>query len=284
MKRVIELVVISDVHLGTYGCHAKELALYLKEIQPEILILNGDIIDIWQFNKRYFPIEHLQVINRILKMASNGTKVYYITGNHDEKLRQFAPLKVANIELCNQLELILRGQKYWFFHGDVFDASVNYSKWFAKLGGWSYDFLIRLNKSINVMRAYLGYEKTSFSQKVKYGVKEAVKFIQNFEEIALETALKKEVDYVVCGHIHRPIIKNEEHKGKNITYLNSGDWVEHLTSLEFDEGVWSIYKFDEEAHVKPNVKLIVKEPKSKAKVNDEDELVLEKQFLAAFNF
>ncbi|MFZ4543687.1 MAG: UDP-2,3-diacylglucosamine diphosphatase [Saprospiraceae bacterium] len=245
MKREVDVLVLSDLHLGTYGCHASELLSYLSQVEPKMVVLNGDIIDIWHFNKRYFPTEHLQVINYFLKMAGNGTKVFYITGNHDEKLREFGKLKIANLLLCNQLQLVLNDKKCWFFHGDVFDASVNYSKWIAKLGGFSYNLLIRINKIINNCRSYFGFEKISFSQKIKYKVKEAVKFIQNFEELAVKAALQKGMDYVICGHIHRPIIRTEKYFGEEITYLNSGDWVEHLTSLEYTDGKWSIYEHDQ---------------------------------------
>lgn len=282
MKRELDIAVISDLHLGTYGCHAKELLSYLKSIKPEILVLNGDIIDIWQFKKSYFPKEHLQVIYRILKMAADGTTVYYLTGNHDEKLRAFSNLKIANIHLRDQLELMIGGKKYWFFHGDVFDASVNYTKIFAKAGALGYDTLIRLNRIINKARAYLGFEKVSFSKKIKYSVKEAVKFIQNFEELAIKAAIKKECDYVVCGHIHRPIIKEEKIQQHYITYLNSGDWVEHLTALEFRFGKWEIYEYDEDIHLAANPKLNVPSKEIKSKKLEKEEPSFEP--IAAFQF
>lgn len=257
MKREIEIVVLSDLHLGTYGCHAEELMNYLKSVKPLVLVLNGDIIDMWQFKKNFFPKEHLQVIHRILKMANNGTKVYYITGNHDEKLRNFADLQLSNLHLVNQLTLSIGNKKYWFFHGDVFDLSVKYSKNFAKLGALGYDSLIRLNNLVNVCRKKLGLERVSFSKMVKYKVKEAVKFIQDFEQLAIEKAAEKKYDYVVCGHIHRPIIRKETINGKSITYLNSGDWVEHLTALEYNNGKWKIYEYDEMDYNFANPKLYV---------------------------
>ena len=62
MKRSVDIAVISDVHLGTFGCRATELLHYLKQIEPNTLILNGDIIDIWQFSKNYFPKSHMKVV------------------------------------------------------------------------------------------------------------------------------------------------------------------------------------------------------------------------------
>lgn len=118
------MVVISDVHLGTYGSHARELYNYLSSIKPKILVLNGDIIDIWQFRKSYFPKAHLKVIQKIISLATKGTKVYYITGNHDEMLRKFSDMNMGNLTLVDKLILDLDDKKAWIFHGDVFDTSV----------------------------------------------------------------------------------------------------------------------------------------------------------------
>lgn len=261
MKRAVDIVVISDVHLGTYGCHATELLEYLKSIKPDLLVLNGDIFDIWQFNKRYFPTSHLQVINRVIKMAATGTKVYYITGNHDEKLREFSDLQLSNIHVLDQLELIVNKQKYWFFHGDVFDISINHTKLVAKLGGFGYDSLICFNRYVNAWRSYFNLEKISFSKRVKSRIKEAVKFIQNFEELSIDAAIKKGVDYVVCGHIHEPTIRLVERHGKRITYLNSGDWVENLTALEYSFGKWLLYEYETDITHVSNPKLMVNKSK-----------------------
>ena len=110
-KREGNIVILSDIHLGTYGCHAKELLIYLKSIKPKKVVLNGDIIDIWQFNKRYFPSSHMQVIRHLLVLAANGVKVYYITGNHDEMLRKFAVFNMGSSKIVNKLVLNHQGEK-----------------------------------------------------------------------------------------------------------------------------------------------------------------------------
>jgi UDP-2,3-diacylglucosamine pyrophosphatase LpxH len=240
MKRKIELVVISDTHLGTYGCHAKELHNYLKSIKPDVLILNGDIIDIWQFKKSYFPKDHLLVVNRLLKLLTTGTKIYYITGNHDDTLRGFSEFSNGNFFLRDQLSLNLHGKKYWIFHGDVFDVSILKARWLAKLGGSSYDWLIRVNRFFNSIVKILGFKPTSFAKSMKMGVKKAVKFIADFEEKAINMAQTNGYDYVICGHIHKPQIR----KQGTVTYLNSGDWVESLSALEYNAGDWRLYKYD----------------------------------------
>ncbi len=244
-KRKVEVVVISDIHLGTFGCHAKELLHYLSSIKPKILVLNGDIIDIWQFRKSYFPSNHLNVIKKIISMSTKGTKVYYLTGNHDEFLRKFTDLHLGNINLLNKLVLNLDDKKAWIFHGDVFDASIQHAKWLAKLGGWGYDMLILINRFLNWILVKLNKGPYSLSKKIKDNVKSAVKFITNFENVCIELAIEKKYDYVICGHIHEPkiaFIENE--KGKTV-YLNSGDWIENLTALEYNNKKWKLFHYVE---------------------------------------
>jgi UDP-2,3-diacylglucosamine pyrophosphatase LpxH len=243
-KREVDIAIISDVHLGTYGCHAKELLRYLKSIKPKILILNGDIIDIWQFSKRYFPEEHTKVIRKILKFVTDGVPVYYLTGNHDEMLRKFTDFNMGGFQLLNKLVLNLDGKKAWIFHGDIFDVTMQHSKWLAKLGAVGYDTLILINSLTNWVLTQMGKKKYSFSQKIKASVKEAVKFINQFEQTAAELAIEKGYSFVMCGHIHHPDIREIKTDKGSVTYLNSGDWVESLTALEFNNQEWTIYKYD----------------------------------------
>lgn len=247
-RRNIEVVVMSDLHLGTYGCHATEIVNYLKSISPEVLILNGDIVDVWQFNKRYFPVAHMQVIKEIMNLLSKGTRVIYITGNHDEIMRRYSGIQVGNFELTDKLVMEINGKMTWVFHGDVFDATTKgWAKVLAKLGGHGYDLLIVLNRLINALLKVIGKEKMSFSKKVKNGVKKAVSWIGDFEQTAAELAIEKKYDYVICGHIHQPQKREIVTEKGKVTYLNSGDWVENLTALEYHGNDWTIYHYDEKA-------------------------------------
>jgi UDP-2,3-diacylglucosamine pyrophosphatase LpxH len=242
-KREVDLVIISDVHMGTYGCHAQELLRYLKTVKPGKLILNGDIIDIWQFSKRYWPKSHMQLIKYIVDLIGEGVPVHYITGNHDEMLRKFVGLELGTFKISNKLILDLDGKKAWIFHGDVFDVTMKHSKWLAKLGAVGYDLLILINRMVNVILKSLGKDKISLSKRIKNGVKSAVKFINDFETTAAEIAISNEYDYVICGHIHQPIIKEIVTENGRTCYLNSGDWVENLTALEYHNGNWKIYNY-----------------------------------------
>jgi UDP-2,3-diacylglucosamine pyrophosphatase LpxH len=255
-KRTVDVVVLSDVHLGTYGCHAKELLAYLGSIKPKTLILNGDIIDIWQFRKSYFPKSHLKVVKKLLDFAAKGTKVYYITGNHDEMLRKFADTAMGNFSIVNKVVLEIDGKKAWFFHGDVFDSSVHSAKWIAKLGGIGYDYLILLNRLVNWFLVKLGREPYSLSKKIKASVKKAVKFISDFETTAADIAIENNYDFVICGHIHEPKMERKENKKGSVMYLNSGDWIENLTALEYNKKRWKLYQYTNEIDVSTEEDLI----------------------------
>lgn len=248
-KRPVDIVVISDVHLGTYGCHAKELIKYLKSIKPKQVVLNGDIIDIWQFNKRYWPKSHMKVVKLLMEWIAKGVKVHYITGNHDEMLRKFVGFQLGSFSIVNKLVLNVHGKKAWIFHGDVFDVTMQHSKWLAKLGAIGYDTLILLNSAVNFFYKKMGRGPVSMSKKIKNSVKSAVKFINNFEQTAADIAIENEFDYVICGHIHQPEIKIIKTDNGAVKYLNSGDWVENLTSLEYSKGKWKLYHFVEDSHL-----------------------------------
>lgn len=253
-KREVEVVIISDIHLGTYGCHAEELLKYLKTIKPKKLILNGDIIDMWQFSKRYWPKSHMQVIKHITGLLSKNTKIIYLPGNHDEMLRKFAGFKLGSFSIQNKVVLRLNSKRAWVFHGDVFDVTMRYSKWLAKFGAVGYDTLILINTFVNWILTFLKRDKISLSKRVKDSVKSAVKFINNFENTAADIAIENGYEYVICGHIHQPEIRTIRTEKGEVVYLNSGDWVENLTALEYDGLQWSIYKYFEDNQAK-SVKL-----------------------------
>ena len=247
-KRSVDVLVISDIHLGTYGCRAKELLHYLKGIRPKTVVLNGDIIDIWQFSKNYWPKSHMKVVKHIFGWIGKGVKTYYITGNHDEMLRKFVGLKMGSFRIVNKVILDLPDdKKAWVFHGDVFDVTMQHSKWLAKLGAVGYDTLIIINSIANfISKKIFKKGKISLSKKIKNSVKSAVTFINNFEQTSADIGISNQYNYVVCGHIHHPEIRQISNDHGSITYMNSGDWIENLSALECVNGVWSIYKFSEE--------------------------------------
>jgi len=245
-KRKVEVAIVSDIHLGTYGAAATELNRYLRSIDPDMLIINGDWMDIWSFSANYWPPEHTENLFLVLDFVKRGIPVYYITGNHDDILRRFTDYKLDMFELVDELILELDGKTHWIFHGDIFDISVGgNARWLARLGGKSYDYLIRLNRLVNTVRVAVGKEKISFSKSIKDSVKSRVKQkVQDFEEIAIERAITHGYDYVICGHIHKPQIRAVTRDGGSVVYLNSGDWVENMTALEYVDGKWDLFYYE----------------------------------------
>ena len=245
-KREVDIIVLSDIHLGTYGCHATELLQYLKSIKPKAVVLNGDIIDVWQFSKRYWPATHMMVVKHLIGLIAKDIPVYYIPGNHDEMLRRFKGFRMGSLKITNKLSLKIDNSRVWIFHGDVFDVVMQHSRWLAKLGAVGYDTLILINRMVNYVSMNMGRGKISLSKKVKNSVKGAVKFINDFEDTVCDIAAENNYDYVICGHIHHPEIKGVDTKHGHVTYMNSGDWIENLTSLEYNDGKWGVYSFNED--------------------------------------
>ena len=254
-KRCVDVVVLSDLHLGTYGCHAREIVTYLKSISPQILVLNGDIIDIWQFSRHYFPSTHLAVIKEILNLITSGTRVIYVTGNHDEMLRRYTDLQLGQFQLTDKLVIEIDNKMTWIFHGDVFDNTTKEgAKFWSRMGSNGYALLLGFNRFINKLMKLIGREKISLSKNIMQKVNESIIKIDEFETLIAELAIQKNYDYVICGHIHQPQKRTIANKNGRVVYLNSGDWVDHLTSLEYYQNDWHIYKYEESQMKTINVK------------------------------
>lgn len=248
--RKIDISVISDAHLATHASKAKTLLVYLKSIHPDILVLNGDIIDSWRFSKNYFPKSHLKVIRQLLKMLEKGVKVVYITGNHDDVFRKFNDVKLGNFSIVNQLELNLEGKQTWIFHGDVFDHIIHHSAWLAKLGAAAYGFLTVFNKVINVFLKLLGGKEMILYKSMSDRIAKHGKVLTNFEKAIANAAVSKNMDLVICGHTHIPVDKQIATDKGEVRYINCGDWVEHFSAAEFANGDWSlVYTPDEVVEV-----------------------------------
>lgn len=255
MRRQIDVVVLSDLHLGSYHCKANELNQYLKSIQPKTLVLNGDIIEREALRKRYFPRLHMEVIQSLLDLTLTGTKIYYVTGNHEDQLRKFSSMSMGPIQLRDKLVFKIKGKTYWIFHGDLLDSSKWVSPTLRFLGKHGYVQLLRLNRWQNFWRRKRGKLPRSLSQSIKSNIDKAQTYIEGFEQTAARLAIQNGYDHVICGHIHQPCIKDIEDKGASVMYMNSGDWVESLTALEYRHNSWKLYQFHELDYQLDNPKL-----------------------------
>jgi UDP-2,3-diacylglucosamine pyrophosphatase LpxH len=244
--RKLDISVISDVHLATMASKAKDLLKYLKSIQPKTLVLNGDIIDSWRFSRNYFPKAHLKVIRQLVKMIEKGVKVVYITGNHDDVFRKFNNTRLGNFSIVNQLELTIKKQKIWIFHGDVFDNIIHHSPWLAKFGAAAYGFLTGFNRFLNVILRIFGGKEMILYKSMKDRISRERKVLTNFELAIANAALSKEIDLVICGHTHIPVDKTITTEKGTVRYVNCGDWVEHFSAAECINGNWTLNYFNSE--------------------------------------
>lgn len=235
---------ISDLHLGSKGCKADFVSQFLKMHDCDTLILVGDIIDGWRMRKRaYWPQAHTNVIRRILTRAKRGTKVIYITGNHDDMLRRYSGVQFGNIDLVDEyIHTTADGRKLWCIHGDQFDGVIQCHRWIAFFGDFLYETMLHVNRWYNQLRHRLGFGYWSLSAYLKNRVKRAVNFISDFEEAVAKETRHKGMDGVVCGHIHQAEIR-EIGTEQAITYYNCGDWVESCTALaeDFDGSIQLIH-------------------------------------------
>ena len=220
---------ISDTHLGTTGCQAGHLLDFLKHTDSRYLYLVGDIIDGWALKRRWYWHQlHNDIVQKILRKARKGTHVTFIAGNHDEAARQFLGLGFGGITIADEvIHTTARGKRFLVIHGDQFDGVVQCAKWLAYVGDYLYELTLKLNRVFNWVRRKIGLPYWSLSQYLKHKVKNAVSYISAFEEAVAREARSRGVDGVVCGHIHRPEIREIE----GILYCNDGDWVESLSAL-----------------------------------------------------
>ena len=235
---------ISDIHLGTKDCKAKELLEFIKHCRAKKIYLVGDIIDGWALKKRWFwPQEHNDVIQKLLRQARKGTEVIFIPGNHDEFARQFCGLNFGGIQVRHDdVHVTADGKKLWVTHGDLYDNIMQYARWLAFIGDRAYTFALWLNRAFNRIRLKLNYPYWSLSQYLKHKVKAAVSCITAFEDLLIREAKNKQCDGVVCGHIHKAELRIIDH----ITYANDGDWVESMTALiENHDGSLQIIDWNE---------------------------------------
>jgi UDP-2,3-diacylglucosamine pyrophosphatase LpxH len=238
-------IFISDVHLGTRGSQADPLCHFLKMNTCDNLFLVGDIIDCWQLRKKwYFPQNHVNVIRRILTASKRDTNVYYILGNHDEVFRKFLQfdLEVGNIKILDRFDYTAtNGKSFLVIHGDFFDSLMVNKKWLMHLGDVVYNFMIWVNIHFNSVRNFFGLEYWSLSKWLKQNTKEALNFINNFEDHVSEYCEAEKYDGIICGHIHVAKIKSI----RGIDYMNCGDWVESRTALvEHLDGRFEVIEYD----------------------------------------
>ena len=246
---------ISDIHLAARGCQAELLLDFLKYNEAETIYLIGDIIDVWRMKKSFFwPQSHNDVIQKLLRKARKGARVFYLPGNHDESFRQFAELQFGGVLIRDEaVHETVDGRRLLVLHGDRYDGVVRHHRWLAMLGESAYHLAFFLNHWVNVARRRLGLSYWSLSAFLKRKVKDAMVYITSYKLVALDDAERRGYDGIVCGHIHLSEIESVDGR----IYMNAGDWVENCSALvEHHDGTFEIVRWaslngEREAVIKP---------------------------------
>ena len=222
-------VFFSDVHLGSKDCRAAELLQFLGGIETDYLFLVGDIVDFWSLRRTFhWPQEHNEVLRTILAMAKEGTQVIYVPGNHDDDIREFCGSQFGNLTIRRKyVHSTADGREFLVMHGDEFDTAVKCSRWLARFGAAAYEFMMRINRGVNVCRRALGLEYWSLATYVKQRLGNAVRYVEAFETAAAQAARSRNLAGIICGHIHRASLRDID----GVLYCNDGDWVESCTAL-----------------------------------------------------
>ncbi|MCG8427545.1 MAG: UDP-2,3-diacylglucosamine diphosphatase [Chromatiales bacterium] len=255
-------IFISDVHLGFRGCQAEYLLDFLHSTKCDYLYLVGDIVDVWNMKRGiYWPQPHNNVVRSILGKAKHETKVIFIPGNHDEVFRDHAGLVFGNVAIKrDDIHTTAAGKRLLVLHGDEFDSVVKCAKYLSILGNHAYDWLLALNRHFNALRRRLGLGYWSLAAYLKHKVKNAVSYISNFEDAVTREVQKRQVDGLVCGHIHHAAIKQIN----GLDYLNCGDWVESCTALvEHYDGRIELIDWIEQTKARQGDEIAFSEAKAK---------------------
>jgi UDP-2,3-diacylglucosamine pyrophosphatase LpxH len=245
-KLRLRSIFLSDVHLGSRDCRARELLDFLSGVETDYLFLVGDIVDFWSLRRSFhWPQEHNDVLRMVLAKAREGTQVIYVPGNHDEDIREFCGSQFGNLKIRRKyVHSTADGRELLVMHGDEFDTAVKCSRWLARFGATAYEFMMRINRGVNLCRRAFGMPYWSLATYVKQRLGNAVRYVAAFETAAAQAARSRNLDGIICGHIHRPGVREIE----GILYCNDGDWVESCTALvESMSGQLSLWQHGREA-------------------------------------
>lgn len=254
---------LSDIHLGTRGCQSGPLLEFLRETDADTIFLVGDIVDAWRLKGSwYWPQQHNDVVQKLLRKARKHVRIVYIPGNHDEFLKGYLGTHFGGVEVVAQaIHEAADGRRYLVAHGDDFDVVVRHARWLALLGDWAYEAALSVSARINAVRRACGLTYWSLSQWAKLKVKNAVNFIGDYEAALVAEAKRQGVDGIICGHIHHAAI----HDRLGIRYMNCGDWVESCTALaERYDGTFELIRWTSPSQNAKSLAPLRSEPRAAA--------------------
>jgi UDP-2,3-diacylglucosamine pyrophosphatase LpxH len=226
--RHVRALFISDVHLGSRACKAVELLDFLRHHDADTIYLVGDIVDGWQLRSGWhWPQAHNDVIQKLLRKARKGSRLIYVPGNHDEFLRDYFGTHFGGVVVAEQATHVAAdGRRYVVTHGDQFDRTIKRARRFAGLGDQAQVLLQAVSATVDAARRSLRLPSWSLSRWAKHKVKDALNYVQGFEEALAAEATRRQAQGVICGHVHQASIRDFP----AARYINCGDWVESCSA------------------------------------------------------
>lgn len=220
---MVDAIVISDLHLGSDVCLAKELIAFLKVIKHKTkkVILNGDIFDNHNFAK--LKKNHWKILRQLRKIT-NDIQVIWVVGNHDgpsDLLACFTGLHIAN-----EYEFVSGEKRILVVHGDRFDHFISDYPWLA----WFAETIHRFCQKISY----------KFSRWLKLQSKSYLHCSDVVEKRAFQHAIKRSFDAILVGHTHLACYSEQN----NVEYFNSGSWTEYPCHyIEVNNGTIGLREF-----------------------------------------
>lgn len=226
--------------MGNPNSQADKILEVFKKYEFDNLFIVGDFIDMTYMKRKFFwHKNYLTIIQKILRLSRKGVNVIYVIGNHDGYVRHLfeeGNVNFGGIIMCDEyVHTTAKGMKLYITHGDQFDGFIRVHPFIYWLGDAAYELSIKINKFYNRIRKMFKYDYWSLSAYLKKGVKNAVKFLSEYEKLAEVKLKEKNCDAILMGHTHDPKII----EGK---YYNTGDFVESCTYIiEEEDGKLSLH-------------------------------------------
>jgi UDP-2,3-diacylglucosamine hydrolase len=216
---------------------------FLKFLQTlknntDLLLLNGDIFDLWISWKHVIIKEYFDLLKILRDLKENGTQIVMTPGNHDFWLDGYLSDQIG-IEICkSDFCGTINGKKFYMDHGDRYTKNdIRYH---------IFRFLVR-TRFIKKLAALLhpdlvldlGILLSRSSRNRRIPEKRQRNMINSLEEAAQKILDSTDYDFVIFSHSHVPKVI-EFSSG---TYANPGDWIVHSSYLEYSQGEIKIKEY-----------------------------------------
>jgi UDP-2,3-diacylglucosamine pyrophosphatase LpxH len=225
---MLDAVILSDLHLGSDNCQARQLCELLEGIADESpqtarIILNGDVFDSIDF--RRLKKTHWKVLSLIRKL-SDRLEIVWICGNHDGSAEIVSHLLGVRVE--DEYVLTSGGRRVLLFHGHIYDDFLDNHPILSWFGDCIYALLQWIDRTHHLAKV------------AKKGSKTFLRCAKKIEEQAIARAARQDCEAVCCGHTHHAVVNT----GGPVHYFNSGCWTERpCTYLTIEDGLIELHTF-----------------------------------------